>query len=347
MALIASFIALGIFTYNRNMKRNKHDLLKFIKKHKDKLSITLIEDGIKTLEHNSSKKLPLASTMKIIIAYSLVKEVGKRKLNLNEPVNISDLNNYYIKNTDGGSHEKWLNTSESSTKVTLLEVAKGMMHHSSNACTDFLIDRIGVNVINHYIQQLNLEHDPISFLTPSVLLPAYLSESKRDAIKKIKEMSHDRYQNLSNEIFNMMKNDKIKTEKLKENLHKNQLLSLKTQKSLTYRMPKSTTNEYADLMYQLGQGLLNTEEKRLFDSLLLGDSVKQDGDQFFWFKGGATLFMLTSALYKESNNQSLSLSVFIEDEEANNTYWMRNAFNSFVISIAKDEDFRNQLKKVI
>jgi len=31
-AFIASFVALGISTYNRNMKKTEHDLLKFIRK---------------------------------------------------------------------------------------------------------------------------------------------------------------------------------------------------------------------------------------------------------------------------------------------------------------------------
>lgn len=75
--------------------------------------------------------------------------------------------------------------------------------------------------------------------------------------------------------------------------------------------------------------------------------MKHDENRFFWFKGGATLFMLTSALYKESIDKSLSLSIFIEDENANDSYWIRTVFNSFVISIANDIDFKNQLKDVM
>lgn len=345
--LVASFVVLGILTYYRNLRKNKYDLLKFIKKNKDKLSITLIENGRITLEHKATKKLPLASTMKIIIAYSFVKEVGKRKLNLNELIEISNLNNYFIEDTDGGAHKKWLNTLSADNEVTLLDVTKGMMHYSSNACTDFLIDKIGVNVINHYIQQLNVDHDPINFITPSMLLPAYISDSITESTRIIKDMPLDRYQDLTKNVFDIMKNDETKSEALKHNLHKNQLLSLETQKALTYRTPKSTTKEYARLMHRLGNELFNAEEKKLFSYLLLGNSIKQNDDKYFWFKGGATPFILTSALYKESKTESLSLSLFIEDKNASDSYWMRTVFNSFVISIVSDIEFRYQLKEII
>src|SRR5699024_12224603 len=66
-----------------------------------------------------------------------------------------------------------------------LEIAKGMMQFSSNACTDYLINEVGVDVINQSIEALKLNHDRITYLTPPILIPGYLSNKRSVAINKL------------------------------------------------------------------------------------------------------------------------------------------------------------------
>src|SRR5699024_7079527 len=116
-------------------------LLNYFEKNKDKLSITLKEDGQDTVALNSEKKFPLASTLKIIIAYNFVKSVTYNKISINDNVELSKVDKFYIPNTDGGAHPNWKKSLNSSTEASLLEIAKGMMQFSSNACTDYLINK--------------------------------------------------------------------------------------------------------------------------------------------------------------------------------------------------------------
>ncbi len=58
-------------------------------------------------------------------------------------------------------------TDDFSEHATLLDVAKGMMQFSSNACTDYLIDRLGLEKINDQMKQVGLtEHGELMPLTP-------------------------------------------------------------------------------------------------------------------------------------------------------------------------------------
>lgn len=340
--IIIIFIVLGIVVSKRNMKNNKYDLLNYFEKNKDKLSITLKEDGQDTVALNSEKEFPLASTLKIIIAYNFVKSVTNNKISINDNVELSKVDKFYIPNTDGGAHPNWKKSLNSSTEASLLEIAKGMMQFSSNACTDYLINKIGMDVINQSIEALKLNHDKIAYLTPPILIPGYLSERRSVAINKLEAMDKQSYQELSQVIFEKMKTNE--TAGLEEIASK--MLNQKMQLLLTNKTASSTTKQYADLMFRLGKELLTHKEKKIFSEILIGKGSKDEGDDYFWFKGGSTMFVLTSALYKESKNTTVSVSLFIKDDTGGELYWIRNILSDFVKSIATDLEFREKVKKM-
>src|SRR5699024_3049950 len=132
-----------------------------------------------------------------------------------------------------------------------------------------------------------------------------------------------------------------KANNLKEKTAK--MLDLKTQRIITKKMPSSTTRQYADLLLRLGQELLTENEKELFSEIVIGENIKEDQESYFWYKGGSTPYVLTSALYKEYQDHSIAVSVFIEDDTGEETYWINRIFNDFVINIATDSAFRQNL----
>lgn len=338
------FISIDILLYYKNKKKNIYDLLNFLEKNKKDLSVTIIENDVKTLEYNGDVKVPLASTVKLIVAYHFVKAITMGKLKLDEEVSLSEVDKFYIARTDGGAHKAWVNISGIKNKVTLFDIAKGMMQFSSNACTDFLIDKIGINNINKGKSKLDLiDHDDIFPLTPNILTPSFVLTSKRASLKKIKTMSDDDYQMLTSEIFELMKNNSKRKIDLERRLFKKRLLGFKMQSLLTQKMTNSTTNEYSKLMLRFYKDLLTVKEKKIFDEILIGRHLIKEKDHCFWFKSGATPFVLTSALFKGSSDNSIAISLFINDERASNSYWIQNIFNDFVIMLAKDKKFRDKL----
>lgn len=194
LILIIAFVMMGITAYKRHLKNDKYDLLTYLKKHKDKMSITIKENGIDTLAINSNQKFPLASTLKIIIAFNFVKAITNDRFSITEKVELDDISKYYIENTDGGAHPNWKKSIGYPKEVSLFEVAKGMMQFSCNACTDFLIDKIGPDIINDSIKALQLNHDKISYLTPPILIPGYLSDKRSLAMEKLESMNQQSYQ---------------------------------------------------------------------------------------------------------------------------------------------------------
>ncbi|MBQ4818177.1 serine hydrolase [Bacillus pumilus] len=326
------------------MKKTKEDLLTFVTKNKKDVSVTIIENDDVVLEWNADQKTPLASTVKLVVLFHFVKVVSSGGIKLEEKVALPDIERFYIDRTDGGAHVYWLEVNDFSEHATLLDVAKGMMQFSSNACTDYLIDRLGLEKIKDQMKQAGLtEHDELIPLTPMLLWSAYVSDRRQDAYKKMSGVSEEQYKSLMNEIFNIMKNDPEHKKALEEKMKKKNLLSWRIQSLLTQKMTKSTTNEYTHFMKRLHDELLTTEEKSLFSQIILGETLKKETDQYFWYKGGATLFVFTGALYRKTDTSSISISFFINDPKANHSHWVGEVFNEFMLTVAVDQNFRQQL----
>lgn len=343
LLLIIIFIVLGILVYKHKLKKDKYDLLNYLKSHKDMLSITIKEDGINTAELNSDKRFPLASTLKLVIAFNFVRMVEDGQLSISEREIVNYIDKFYIKNTDGGAHPNWKSSIGNPRDVSMLDIAKGMMQFSSNACTDYLISKIGLDNINKSLETLQMNnHDKITYLTPLVLMPGYLSDKKKIAAGKLSTMTSQSYQKLSEELFNKMATDQCSELKKRAT----QMLNKKTQYFITKKFPSSTTAEYANLMFKLGTKLLSVEEKELFDEILIGKNIKDRQEDSLWYKGGSTMFVLTSALYRGNKDHSISISLFFRDDKAEQLYWIQHVFNDFIFSIATDTDFRKQVKKV-
>lgn len=328
----------------KHLNKTKEDLLTFVTKNKKDVSATIIENEDVVLDWNGNQKTPLASTVKLMVLFHFVKTVSSGDSKLDEKVALADIERFYIDRTDGGAHTYWLEVNDFSEHATLLDVAKGMMQVSSNACTDYLIDRLGLDKINDRMKQAGLtEHDELMPLTPKLLWPAYVSNHRRDALKKMSGVTDEQYKSLMIEIFNIMKNNQEQKKALEEKLMKKNLLSLRIQSLLTQKMTKSTTNQYAHLMKRLQDELLTTEEKSLFSQIVLGETFKKETDQYLWYKGGATLFVFTAALYRRTETSSISITLFINDPKANNSHWIEEVFNEFMLTAAVDQHFRQRL----
>ncbi|WP_240792678.1 serine hydrolase [Bacillus pumilus] len=348
LGVVILYLVVDVLLYKRDMKKTKEDLLTFVTKNKKDVSATIIENEDVVLDWNGNQKTPLASTVKLMVLFHFVKTVSSGDIKLDEKVALADIERFYIDRTDGGAHTYWLEVNDFSEHATLLDVAKGMMQVSSNACTDYLIDRLGLDKINDRMKQAGLtEHDELMPLTPKLLWPAYVSNHRRDALKKMSGVTDEQYKSLMIEIFNIMKNNPEQKKALEEKMMKKNLLSLRIQSLLTQKITKSTTNQYAHFMKRLQDELLTTEEKRLFSQIVLGETFKAETDQYLWYKGGATLFVFTAALYRRTETSSVSVSLFINDPKANNSHWIEGVFNEFMLTAAVDQNFRQRLVQAL
>ena len=130
-----------------------------------------VADG-SALFHNADTPLVLASTLKVVVLAAYENAVLLNQLDPNEPVQLADVEKYYLPKTDGGAHIQGLASlgiatdalgfaSDPSATLLLDDIARIMIHYSGNAETDYLIERIG-------LQQVNAIHDMSSqtFIRP-------------------------------------------------------------------------------------------------------------------------------------------------------------------------------------
>ena len=135
------------------IKSNKNAVAEFIKKNPERSSVCWQRNDTLLADIRSNKKMPLASTVKIIIAIEFAQQAANGKLNPEEAIPLSDLALFYIPDTDGGAHPDWLAEMQKQGKiqgntVKLMEITKGMILFSSNANTEFLMQKLGLDNIN-------------------------------------------------------------------------------------------------------------------------------------------------------------------------------------------------------
>ncbi len=120
----------------------------FIRANPERSAVFLVRNDTTLVSLRPDQLFPLASTVKTIVAIEFAKQAASGKIRADELIPLTDTDRYYVTNTDGGAHPQWkasLATQTLGTKdsVSLLEVAKGMIRFSSNANTEYLMDRLG------------------------------------------------------------------------------------------------------------------------------------------------------------------------------------------------------------
>lgn len=142
-----------------------------------------LKDGSR-LEYNADQKWYLSSTVKVLVAISLMEEIQEEDINLNQKVTLKE--EHFI---DGGGPILWSKPGE---QFTVAELLKAMLRESDNTAADILIGLIGTDELNRDIKKWMPETGEIT----SLLDVRYLTYSEL----------HPKARLLSNMDFIFMKN---------------------------------------------------------------------------------------------------------------------------------------------
>lgn len=341
LLLFICFIGLLFFIKKRDMKKTKDDIIKFMVKNPEMWSMSVIQNNEEIIGYNKDKVIPLASTVKILYAVAFVNAVRNKYINPYELIQTKEIDSLYIKGTDGNAHNLWKEHEQIGSEVTLKEIAKGMMKYSSNACTDYIYYRLGKEKIVEVIKDYSLlHHTEIYPINSALLIPSYLNINnkipKNKIAQAIRDMPNNQYHLLATDLLNMILHGEANL--YMERLH--MMSGMKTQRALTKKLPAASSFDYANLMNQLGNSKkLTPQDKELLDELMGYSDYKKDGSRF-WYKGGSTLFILTSAGYRSKDSENISFSFFIEDMSSIETIWMEKKYNEFIKAFLDDHLFR-------
>lgn len=346
LVVVVGFIAFRYYI-------NENVIVDFIKKNPDRSAIYWTHNGKVMADLRSNVKFPLASTVKIIIAIEFAKQVAAQKINPKERIAIADLDVFYLPDTDGGAHKKWKELMEKSNliennSVSLEEVAKGMIRFSSNANTEYLMMKLGLDNINANLDSLGLkQHDHLYPLVSALLVFSNDKGIQKDSfLAQIKNLSMNEYTQKCLEIHEKLKKDRDGS------LKKSFIFpDMDLQKIWSDRLPAATTYEYVSIMQKINNRnyFSETAQKQLDTLMEWVFEVNPKNREIYEHigtKGGSTAFVLTSSLYATSSYYKNEIAYFFNDLTADEAIILQMSMNAFHVSCLKSSTFEDIAKKL-
>lgn len=312
--LAVLFSCVFTYFYFKYLRYEQDFVAEYLLKNPRKCAVYWTRNDSLLVDHRSNAMMTLGSVSKIIIAIEFAQQASAGKIKLSEPINIGELARFYIDDTDGGAHGAWLEEVKKAGLVTnstvpMIEVAKGMMRYSSNANTEYLMWRLGLNNINANLQKLGLtNHQP---LYPFVSALYVCSEEK--SATALKKMPMKLYLERANKYFELLKVDT--TVKSKFNLAH---IPLSVQKEWSDRLPSATAKEYASIIEKIhNRKYFDTTTQKTLVTLMewpMLNPQNKERFQAYGAKGGATAFVLNYVLYTtDKQGNRTNLVVFAND----------------------------------
>ncbi len=348
--LVLAFAGLAAYAYFTYFNFEGDYVANFIAKNPDKSALYWIRNDSLVAEKNPDRKMPLASTVKIIIAIEFAEQVSSGKINPQEKVPLSELSRFYIADTDGGAHPAWLKQMKEKNLVadgtaSLLEIAKGMIRHSSNANTEYLMWRLGLAPINAELTELGLtKHDS---LYPFV--SALYVCSEENSAKGLKLMGMDMYKKKALQYFEVLKMDTT----IKEKFNRAQVTA-SVQRVWSDRLPGSTVREYDGILQKIqNRTYFDSTTQQTLEKIMEWPMEAFDSNrkkyQHLGAKGGSTAFVLTYALYAtDKNGDRTRLTFFFDDLTTVESTFLQSMLSGFQQKVlSSDEKERLEILKTL
>jgi len=317
-----------------HFKPSKEFILDFIKNNPDKSSVKLIKNGTVYTEFNANRMMPLASTVKTVIAIEYAEQASKGIINADDLISISDLEKFYIPNTDGGAHPKWLESVENkivNQQISIREIAKGVIWYSSNANTEWLCDKLGLHNINNRLKSLNIKkHSEIYFIVSALFV------GKEKSTKLEGDSLEQTLRNLSDKEYVVVTN-RIHQKLISDSNYKNDLGKM-VEKVWSDKLPASTTNEYVGLLQKINSRTYFSPKTQQYLDEVMETYMQNPGNRRNWKhlggKGGSTAWILTKALYgTDKKGNTTEAAYFFNNLNEENSQKIYQSINEFELGL--------------
>ncbi len=340
-------------------------VLEYIINHPQDVSLVAYEVGYSQQEifYNSDIKRPLASTIKIIVLAEYARQVNQGLLSPQELVNIEDIDLYYLPRTDGDAHpgaiaelkqKQYIN---SANQVELHHIPWAMIRYSDNAATDYLIQRLGRENLNHLVELLNIKNQDV----PLPIIGQILSWSNHtctdtfaERLQKYQAMSPDEYGNEVYRLTQIWEGDEEFRRNQLTHITSTKWLKLKEQQAMAHALNgKGTAIGYTQLMEIIYRGLLISSEadqimRQYLEWTMEFPSNQQQLDTF-GAKNGSLAGIITEAWYlkpKNANNGKIT-ALFFENIPPGAWFNLLQNYiqQEFLYKLLTDEDFFNLVRE--
>ena len=344
-------LILGIAAYAL-FRDNPDYVIKHLKENPEASSLYFAENGVPVITYQSTITRPLASTVKILIAIEYAMQVEENKIQKDSKVSLDELNRFYIKNTDGGAHEAWLDAIKrdggiENNEVSLHDVAKGMITYSSNANTEYLIHLLGIDAINERKTALGLaQHEDVYPIVSALLISEFIEKdgmSEKELINALNEMSMEQYRTLAKSLSLKIQTGEINASETTFDR------SPAVQRVWSDRLIGASANDYGKLL-----ALISNDELPSVAAETMRDVMewpiqlnKENLKRYAHIgaKGGSTLFILNNAKYVESlKGDKYELVLLFDDLNFIKRLLLNNNWNSFESKLMSSADYRDKVR---
>ena len=333
-------LLLTLATYlTRAQSPGADPVVEFLRQHPTRSALYVVRNDTVLISQRPDQKMPLASAVKTIIAIEFAQQAANGKIDPTEPIPLADLDRYYVPDTDGGAHPAWLKSLDATQNapqrtrdsVALLDVAKGMIAFSSNANTEYLMDRLGLDALNARLQTLGLpNHDRLYPIVAALFL--YSTNDPAATIARLRGLSPTAYAAECRAMHQKLKaagSGALKRAFIFPNMA--------LQKVWSDRLPAATVREYATVMQKINsRTYLTAPAQAVLDSIMEWPFVvnprNRDVYRHLGMKGGSTAFVLTNAFYAETNRgDRIAAAVFFNDLTPAEMETLRAQFNNVIL----------------
>ncbi len=323
----------------------------FINANKNRASVYITRNDTVVASLNENKLMPLASTVKIMVAVEFAKQSAHDVINENGYVPLSELDKYYVPNTNGGAHPAWVDYAQKNKllkgdSVKLVDVARGMIIFSSNANTEYLMDLLGFDNVNENIGLFGIkQHTAISPIVGSLFLYQLPKKTTEDKLlKTIGAYSDKKYSMEAYDHHLGMKEDSGYKARFRPGE-----FSMKLQKMWSDRLPASTTKEYVTLVQALNKREVLDEDAFFTIAEVLEFPMENKAFQsvfkHYGVKGGSTGFVLTHVIYMMMKNGTrMELAIFFNDLSPEEEQKLEGWLDPFEAQVMFDAKFREKTK---
>ncbi len=349
-----SFLFIFSFSFFATAQKPADSLLNFIAANKSRASLYLMQNDTILAKLNEDKMMPLASTVKILVAIEFAKQVAKNTISETDMVALTELERYYLPNTDGNAHPNWIAYEKNKghiikDSVQLFDVARGMIIFSSNANTEFLMELLGLDNIKNNVALLGLKkHSVVYPMVASLFM--YQNPKKKsepEIIKGISKLTEQQYCRYIYDMHKALTYDTVLKSKFRP-----QDLSMKMQKVWSDRLPASTTKEYVRIASILNNRAFFDDDTYAVLSGVL-ESIMENPANKTWLKhagmkGGSTAWVLTKALYATTQKgERIEMAYFFNNLTINENDKLQGWMNSFELNVLSKAEFRKKVSEAL
>jgi len=347
IGLVVLLGVIGVYYF----KPNEQIVLNFIKDNPNNSAIKLIRNDSIIAEKNPNKVMPLASTVKIVLAIEYAIQSSEGNLNPNEEIPLKELEKFYVFNTDGDAHPSWLKSVKekvNNDKISIREIAKGMIKYSSNANTEWLSQKLGIENINKRIASLGIsDHTEFYYIVSALFVgkEKFPNLKGKELKAKLEDLSLEDYIGVTNSIHSKL----LKDTTYKKNIGE---LGLDIQRIWSDNLPSSTVNEYARIMKKINsRTYFDPGSQKYLDEVmefLLENPANRKWLEHSGMKGGSTAFVLTKALYAtDKKGNKTELAYFFDDLGILENTRLQGSMNEFELNILTNKEFRDKIKDAL